>query len=422
MGASNIAKFKAFPDLEEDAINAVYDLCEDQDPNIRIDSIEGYKAIVRMSEEQLRWSERNVDVLAQLLQRYRAEVAVVKMAFTQHLELDSGVTLGVLCDQIVPPDDPMEDEDKIIRERLRALVVAFLAQAASSRCCRVKEAAVIKSSAADVAKIIEDILVFLPSFNDGRPTQRANELVHLLLARVASALREDLVPGRNPASLEQFRGYLELSYLLPRERRRWIRCSSCAPTARPLMGKMTLGRLSHEFRAFFVARPAGALSACSHQKSPESSSLVSMRRQVVDALSVILPRISAGFAFELFSSVLSKRYLFSDTKLDADRHPLPAKPPPPPSSPPCPDTKEFVDAPPPSKRKAGGEEPDVPQEQNGTQKQSIRGQHQSVGSGASTPVAAVEDSHRRQQSSTTTATTKRLKVADEEKPSLLLRM
>jgi hypothetical protein len=35
-GRFNIAKFfKAFPDLEEDAINAVYDLCEDQDPNVR---------------------------------------------------------------------------------------------------------------------------------------------------------------------------------------------------------------------------------------------------------------------------------------------------------------------------------------------------------------------------------------------------
>ncbi len=37
MAAINIAKFfKAFPDLEEDAINAVYDLCEDQDPNVRV--------------------------------------------------------------------------------------------------------------------------------------------------------------------------------------------------------------------------------------------------------------------------------------------------------------------------------------------------------------------------------------------------
>jgi hypothetical protein len=31
----NIAKFfKAFPDIEEDAINAIYDLCEDQDQNV----------------------------------------------------------------------------------------------------------------------------------------------------------------------------------------------------------------------------------------------------------------------------------------------------------------------------------------------------------------------------------------------------
>ncbi|KAH9953823.1 hypothetical protein BGW80DRAFT_458533 [Lactifluus volemus] len=43
--------------------------------------IEGYKAIVRISEEQPRWVERNVDVLMQLLQSDEpAEVAVVKAA------------------------------------------------------------------------------------------------------------------------------------------------------------------------------------------------------------------------------------------------------------------------------------------------------------------------------------------------------
>lgn len=102
-----------------------------------------------MSEEQPKWLERNVDVLVQLLQSgafaptvplrqggtlmfSRAdepeEVAVVKKALIQHLEFDSKVTLGVLCDQIVPTDEPMEDEDKTIRDRLRALVVAFLAE------------------------------------------------------------------------------------------------------------------------------------------------------------------------------------------------------------------------------------------------------------------------------------------------------
>jgi hypothetical protein len=35
LAAVNIAKFfKAFPDIEEDAINAIYDLCEDQDQNV----------------------------------------------------------------------------------------------------------------------------------------------------------------------------------------------------------------------------------------------------------------------------------------------------------------------------------------------------------------------------------------------------
>jgi hypothetical protein len=36
LAAINIVKFfRAFPDLEEEAINAIYDLCEDQDQNVR---------------------------------------------------------------------------------------------------------------------------------------------------------------------------------------------------------------------------------------------------------------------------------------------------------------------------------------------------------------------------------------------------
>jgi hypothetical protein len=252
------------------------------------------------------------------------EVAVVKTALIQHLEFDSKVTLGVLCDQIVPPDDPMEDEDRTIRERLRALVVAFLAEDARQpllsqlqrqgrraadqedslidtlikvRSTRspnpwtlTRSQAISKSGAADTTKIIADILVFLPSFNDSRPTRHGNSLVSMLLARAGSALREDLAPGRNPANLDQSRVYLELSDLLCRAK------SAAEPVqllrfycTSSLMGKMTLGRLSRESRAFFIASLAGALAACSSQKSPESSELASMRRQVVDALSVILP-------------------------------------------------------------------------------------------------------------------------------------
>lgn len=40
--------------------------------------------------------------------------------------MDPAVTLGVLCDQIVPPDEPIDDEEQVIRDRLRLLVLSFI--------------------------------------------------------------------------------------------------------------------------------------------------------------------------------------------------------------------------------------------------------------------------------------------------------
>lgn len=36
------------------------------------------------------------------------------------------MTLGVLCDQIIPPEVPMDEEEQHIRDRLRSLVIHFL--------------------------------------------------------------------------------------------------------------------------------------------------------------------------------------------------------------------------------------------------------------------------------------------------------
>lgn len=55
------------------------------------------------------------------------EVTVVKKALAEHLDMDSKITLGVLCDQIVPIDEPVDPEDKATRDRLRTLVLAFIA-------------------------------------------------------------------------------------------------------------------------------------------------------------------------------------------------------------------------------------------------------------------------------------------------------
>jgi hypothetical protein len=153
---------------------------------------------------------------------------------------------------------------------------------------------VAKFGRKDAAKITRDILVFLPSFdNNDDGSGPGGELLRTLLERAASSLKQDLAPGRNPASLEQSRLYLELSDFLCREKGasdpvRLLRfyCTSS------LMGKMTLGRLSENARLFFIVHLARALSACARRppspESPEFGELASMRRQVVDALTIIL--------------------------------------------------------------------------------------------------------------------------------------
>jgi hypothetical protein len=108
--------------------------------------------------------------------------------------------------------------------------------------------------------------------------------------QAASSLKGDLAPGWNPASLEWSRFYLELLDLLcrgkgvsdPGQLLRFYCVSS-------LVGKMTLGRPSENARLFFVVHLAQALAACGHQPSLESGELASMRQQVVDALTIILP-------------------------------------------------------------------------------------------------------------------------------------
>ena len=54
------------------------------------------------------------------------EVIIVKKALTEHLDMDPKVTLGVLCDQVSPPDESMDEEEQNIRDRLRSLVLSFL--------------------------------------------------------------------------------------------------------------------------------------------------------------------------------------------------------------------------------------------------------------------------------------------------------
>lgn len=104
----------------------------------------GYAAIVQVSKEQKKWVKRNADVLVQLLQSGMwhpslvrttshlgvqdepHELARIKRALQEHLDMDAPVTLSVLCDQVLQPDESMDEEEQQMRDRSRSLVIAFL--------------------------------------------------------------------------------------------------------------------------------------------------------------------------------------------------------------------------------------------------------------------------------------------------------
>ncbi|KAI0074404.1 hypothetical protein K474DRAFT_1665400 [Panus rudis PR-1116 ss-1] len=285
-------------ELEDDALNAVYDLCEDSEPNVRI---QGYLAISGVSRAERKWIKRNADVLVQLLQSDdQEEVGVVKKSLTEHLDLDPAITLGVLCDQIIPLEDPMDDEEQAIRDRLRSLVLKYLSDDAKRR---VQEHAKPGSSADEVLVtgllkampqlnlqentiITKDILLQLPSF--GRLSLRGRQLVEELLSLTKILLNEDLPSGVTRSSLEKSKPYLELVSYVTIEKR--------AAHPRHLLGfiyshllpKLPGNRLSEDAKLLVFSSVGSSLAASenpvtSGEDSPNGEDFITLRRQLVNA-------------------------------------------------------------------------------------------------------------------------------------------
>ncbi|KAI0708908.1 hypothetical protein C8T65DRAFT_649312 [Cerioporus squamosus] len=311
VAATNLKLFiKDFPDLEDDAINAVYDLCEDPVSNVRI---KGYAAIVDVSREQNKWVKRNADVLVQLLQSDEPEeVTFVKRALTQHLDMDPVVTLGVLCDQIVPPEEPLDEEEQSIRDRLRSLVLAFLAgeakrplverhaNAAGTPAEQVLVPglfkAITKLSPAEVDTIVKDIIAGLPSFRSY--STRGKELLDLLLGQIRATLKTDLPAGEDNATLEGARYYLDLKRLVhPSHLLRFYYAS--------LTPKAVIRRLMEEDQAYVISEVARLVVACEESPKapptapaadlgkapggvPSAADEAALRRQFPDVCAVLL--------------------------------------------------------------------------------------------------------------------------------------
>ncbi|KAJ7678690.1 hypothetical protein B0H17DRAFT_1078073 [Mycena rosella] len=195
--------FNDFPDEEEAAINAVYDLCEDQTTIVRK---AGYDAITAVSKASNKWVKRNTDVLLQLLQSDEPdEVVVVKQALIAHLNLDPRVTLGVLCDQIMPALEAPADADELyMRDRLRTLVLAFLTGEAKQVVVERHAvpdsdaehvlidgllAAIPKLGPTDTDIVVKDLLLHLRAYRPGSPQGTA--LLLTLLDKAQLCLKAD---------------------------------------------------------------------------------------------------------------------------------------------------------------------------------------------------------------------------------------
>lgn len=89
------------------------------------------------------------------------EVSVVKTSLLKHLELDPVVTISVLCDQLLPPiyppDEPIDVEEQVIRDRLRSLVLSFLTGEAKRSIINIK---------AESEKVLVGGLLKVSSFHD----------------------------------------------------------------------------------------------------------------------------------------------------------------------------------------------------------------------------------------------------------------
>ncbi|OCH91684.1 hypothetical protein OBBRIDRAFT_728372 [Obba rivulosa] len=308
IAATNFKHFvKDFPELEDDAINAVYDLCEDQSSQVRI---KGYAAIVEVSQAQHKWVKRNADVLVQLLQSDEPEeVTFVKRALTQHLDMDPAVTLGVLCDQIVPPDELMDEEEQAIRDRLRSLVLSFVTGEAkraiierhtSTLGSPAEEVlvnglfkAITKLTQIDVNIIVREILISLSTFKPHSP--RTTQLLDIVLDRAKEALKVDLPPGSERSSLDYSRPFLDLASFIAIDRR----LTSSSPLLRlyhqQLMPKLTLLRLVEDARIFVisnVAKTLAALEEASPAEASVSSEDLQLRRHSPDMCVALLQLFS----------------------------------------------------------------------------------------------------------------------------------
>lgn len=307
--------FNDFPDLEEEAINAVYDLCEDQYSQVRID---GYHTVTQVSYLQHKWVKRNADVLVQLLQSDEPEeVAVVKAALLKHLDMDPPAVLGVMCDQVVPLEEDLDESERQTRERLRSLVIGFLATEAlgvivakytdppGSEAEQTLVTQLTLSIAwleiQEVELIVRDILLSLPYYR-AYPL-RGDSILQALLDRAKVLLQ---LRASNYEPLSSTRSFLALAQFVAIDRHAASPAILLQFYLSFLTGRMVLQKFSPQTRVDIVSWISEALLACEAEMTKlqpilNREQLRRLLNQTVDASSVLLEILFDSKVYNLVS-------------------------------------------------------------------------------------------------------------------------
>ncbi|TDL21689.1 hypothetical protein BD410DRAFT_287203 [Rickenella mellea] len=300
--------FNDFPALQDEAINTIYDLCEDPSSTVRI---AGYEAIASVSRVDKAWLVRNADVLIQLLQSdEKDEVAVVQKALLEHIDMDPPSVLQVLCDQCGFDADRLDSDEIALRTRLRTLVLQFLSEKATRTIERVTRVpggdaeralfnglipAIPKSTLGELEMIVTRIFPLLPSLRV-RGTN-GDAVLSAVLERTSAAIKDDLHAASGLSDLPTVRIYLDLAAQVV------LRDKAADPLqlikfylTSGLVSKITLQKLNEDARLVVISGIADAWRLCEemlhNNGTSERTDLLAARTQLVDASPIMFEFLS----------------------------------------------------------------------------------------------------------------------------------
>ncbi len=121
----------------------------------------------------------------------------------------------------------------------------------------------------DVDIIVKDILAALPTFKSSAP--RGKELFNIILGQVHAALKIDLHPGLENASLSTSRYYLDLAFFVAVEKRLAHPSDLLRFFYGSLTPKLVMVRLCEEYQAYVISSVARTIAASEELRAPPTA-------------------------------------------------------------------------------------------------------------------------------------------------------